>query len=44
MTSYEKYNLKQNDYAEFSLFVKGLKDKIEKCLETQVALPNVEKK
>lgn len=44
IATYQKYNLKQNDYAEFSLFVKGLKDKIEKCLETQVALSNIEKK
>jgi hypothetical protein len=28
MASYQKYNVKQNDYADFSLFVKGLKDKI----------------
>lgn len=29
---YKKYNTKKDDVSEFNLFVKGLKDKIEKTL------------
>lgn len=44
MLIYQKYSVNKEDYADFTVFVKGLKDKIEKCLETQVVLPVVEKK
>ncbi len=35
---YQKYNTNKDDVPEFNVFVKGLKDKIEKCLETKINL------
>lgn len=38
MVIYKKYNVNKSDVSEFNLFVKGLKDKIEKALEIKVEL------
>lgn len=38
MVIYKKYNVNKSDVSEFNLFVKGLKDKIEKTLEIKVEL------